>query len=131
MYCSVPLPLQHQTPAAAWPLDLVTASHTITTAETLRHLRLQGHTVPDHSYTMWCLILVTGFLLHCGQCSLMSRIGLRLGAAHNAHHKSGFDHKPRQPWAVKNMKAEMLANERKPWQPLKQSIAPFKPILLI
>jgi len=48
----------------------------------------------------------------------MSRIGLRLGAAH-VHHQSALDHKPRQPWAVRNMKAEMLANERKPWQPLK------------
>merc|ERR1712038_1241421 len=57
-------------------------------------------------------------LVPLSQCSLMSRIGLRLGAAHG-HHQSALDHKPRQPWAVRNMKAEMLANERKPWQPLK------------
>merc|ERR1712130_753669 len=57
-------------------------------------------------------------LVPLSQCSLMSRIGLRLGAAH-VHHQSALDHKPRQPWAVRNMKAEMLANERKPWQPLK------------
>lgn len=50
----------------------------------------------------------------------MSRIGLRLGAAH-AHNRGALDHKPRQPWAVRNMKEEMLANERKPWQPLKTS----------
>jgi len=56
-------------------------------------------------------------LVPLSQCSLMSRIGLRLGAAH-VHHQSALDHKPRQPWAVRNMKAEMLANERKPWQPL-------------
>ena len=49
------------------------------------------------------------------------RIGLRLGAAHHAHHHSALEHKPRQPWAVRNMKAEMLANERKPWQPPKPS----------
>jgi len=48
----------------------------------------------------------------------MSRIGLRLGAAH-IHHHSALDHKPRQPWAVRNMKEEMMANERKPWQPPK------------
>merc|ERR1712088_963037 len=50
--------------------------------------------------------------------SLMSRIGLRLGAAHLK--KSALDHKPWTPWAVRNMKEEMLANERKPWQPPKQ-----------
>merc|ERR1711936_266348 len=50
---------------------------------------------------------------------LLSRIGLRLGAAHLK--KSALDHKPRTPWAVKNMKEEMLANERKPWQPPRQS----------
>ena len=50
-------------------------------------------------------------LVPLSQCSLMSRIGLRLGAAH-VHHQSALDHKPRQPWAVRNMKAEMIANER-------------------
>merc|ERR1711976_369530 len=58
-------------------------------------------------------------LLHTAHGSLMSRIGLRLGAAHHAHHHSALEHKPRQPWAVRNMKAEMLANERKPGQPPK------------
>merc|ERR1712227_416322 len=53
-------------------------------------------------------------LLHTAQGSLTSRIGLRLGAAHHAHHHSALEHKPRQPWAVRNMKAEMLANERSP-----------------
>merc|ERR1712018_272047 len=68
--------------------------------------------------TMWsCLLSI--LLLHTAQGSLMSRIGLRLGAAHLK--KSALDHKPRTPWAVKNMKEEMLANERKPWQPPKQS----------
>ena len=72
---------------------------------------------------MWfhCNVLVsTAMLLHTAQCSLMSRIGLRLGAAH-IHHHSALDHKPRQPWAVRNMKEEMMANERKPWQPPKPS----------
>merc|ERR1712029_729529 len=63
-------------------------------------------------------------LLHTAQGSLMSRIGLRLGAAHHAHHHSALEHKPRQPWAVRNMKAEMLANERKPWQPPKPRQVP-------
>ena len=68
--------------------------------------------------TMWsCLLSI--LLLHTAQGSLMSRIGLRLGAAHLK--KSALDHKPRTPWAVKNMKEEMLANERKPWQPPRPS----------
>ena len=67
---------------------------------------------------MWsCLLSI--LLLHTAQGSLMSRIGLRLGAAHLK--KSALDHKPRTPWAVKNMKEEMLANERKPWQPPRPS----------
>jgi len=63
----------------------------------------------------WLLSLL---LLHTAQASLMSRIGLRLGAAHLK--KSALEHKPRTPWAVRNMKEELLANERKPWQPPKQ-----------
>ena len=35
---------------------------------------------------------------------------------------SALDKKPRQPWAVRNMKEEMLANERKPWQQSKPSM---------
>ena len=69
---------------------------------------------------MWFLSwLLSLLLLQTSQGSLMSRIGLRLGAAHLK--KSALDHKPRTPWAVRNMKEEMLANERKPWQPPKQS----------
>merc|ERR1711874_330192 len=70
--------------------------------------------------TMWPLTSLLSLLLilHTSQASLMSRIGLRLGAAHLK--KSALDHKPRTPWAVRNMKEEMLANERKPWQPPKQ-----------
>ena len=64
----------------------------------------------------WLLSLL---LLHTAGASLMSRIGLRLGAAHLK--KSALEHKPRTPWAVRNMKEELLANERKPWQPPKQS----------
>merc|ERR1712241_1074787 len=71
------------------------------------------------SRAMWSLSLLSLLLiLHTSQASLMSRIGLRLGAAHLK--KSALDHKPRTPWAVRNMKEEMLANERKPWQPPKQ-----------
>ena len=70
--------------------------------------------------TMWTHNILSLILLHTAQSSLMSRIGLRLGAAH-AHNRGALDHKPRQPWAVKNMKEEMLASERKPWQPLKTS----------
>merc|ERR1739844_576977 len=67
---------------------------------------------------MWSLSWLLSLLLQTSQGSLMSRIGLRLGAAHLK--KSALDHKPRTPWAVRNMKEEMLANERKPWQPPKQ-----------
>merc|ERR1712183_881430 len=71
------------------------------------------------SIAMWSLSwLLSLLLLQTSQGSLMSRIGLRLGAAHLK--KSALDHKPRTPWAVRNMKEEMLANERKPWQPPKQ-----------
>merc|ERR1719273_2471164 len=63
----------------------------------------------------WLLSLL---LLHTAGASLMSRIGLRLGAAHLK--KSALEHKPRTPWAVRNMKEELLANERKPWQPPRQ-----------
>merc|ERR1711997_894980 len=71
------------------------------------------------STAMWSLSwLLSLLLLQTSQGSLMSRIGLRLGAAHLK--KSALDHKPRTPWAVRNMKEEMLANERKPWQPPKQ-----------
>ena len=79
----------------------------------------QGHTQLS-STVMWSLSwLLSLLLLQTSQGSLMSRIGLRLGAAHLK--KSALDHKPRTPWAVRNMKEEMLANERKPWQPPKQS----------
>merc|ERR1711971_615358 len=80
----------------------------------------QGHTQLS-SRRMWCPSpswLLSLLLLHTAQASLMSRIGLRLGAAHLK--KSALDHKPRTPWAVRNMKEELLANERKPWQPPKQ-----------
>merc|ERR1711879_159739 len=71
------------------------------------------------SRIMWSLSWILSLLLlQTSQGSLMSRIGLRLGAAHLK--KSALDHKPRTPWAVRNMKEEMLANERKPWQPPKQ-----------
>merc|ERR1711997_268127 len=71
------------------------------------------------STAMWSLSwLLSLLLLQTAQGSLMSRIGLRLGAAHLK--KSALDHKPRTPWAVRNMKEEMLANERKPWQPPRQ-----------
>merc|ERR1739846_182487 len=80
----------------------------------------QGHTDSAQLYNiMWSLSwLLSLLLLQTSQGSLMSRIGLRLGAAHLK--KSALDHKPRTPWAVRNMKEEMLANERKPWQPPKQ-----------
>ena len=79
-----------------------------------------GKVTLSSSVEMWFLSwLLSLLLLQTSQGSLMSRIGLRLGAAHLK--KSALDHKPRTPWAVRNMKEEMLANERKPWQPPKQS----------
>merc|ERR1712079_141226 len=79
-------------------------------------LVISVHKVTVRSSMRSCLLSI--LLLHTAQGSLMSRIGLRLGAAHLK--KSALDHKPRTPWAVRNMKEEMLANERKPWQPPKQ-----------
>merc|ERR1711997_303967 len=79
----------------------------------------RSHSAQLSSTVMWSLSwLLSLLLLQTAQGSLMSRIGLRLGAAHLK--KSALDHKPRTPWAVRNMKEEMLANERKPWQPPKQ-----------
>ena len=52
--------------------------------------------------------------LTMAEASLMSRIGLRLGAKHAQ--QSRLDHRPRVPWAVRNIREEAAASERKPWQ---------------
>merc|ERR1712020_538267 len=57
----------------------------------------RSHSAQLSSTAMWSLSwLLSLLLLQTTQGSLMSRIGLRLGAAHLK--KSALDHKPRNPW---------------------------------
>ena len=68
----------------------------------------------EHKVTMVIIFpLLTVLLLGTNtvQGSLMSRIGLRLsGKKIHEHHKN------RVPWAVKQMREDPAAEERKPWQ---------------
>ena len=65
------------------------------------------------------LTVLVGLGVNTVQGSLMSRIGLRLGG--KQVHEHGLEHRSRVPWAVKQMREDMLAEERKPWQDTRNS----------
>jgi hypothetical protein len=61
------------------------------------------------------IIVLVGLGVNTVHGSLMNRIGLRLGGK-PFHEQHGHGHRARVPWAVKQMREDLLADERKPWQ---------------
>eukprot|EP00090_Calanus_glacialis_P007915 TRINITY_DN16309_c0_g1_i3.p1 TRINITY_DN16309_c0_g1~~TRINITY_DN16309_c0_g1_i3.p1 ORF type:complete len:221 (-),score=61.10 TRINITY_DN16309_c0_g1_i3:63-671(-) len=59
------------------------------------------------------VIVLVGLGVNTVHGSLMNRIGLRLGGK-PFHEQHG--HRARVPWAVKQMREDLLLDERKPWQ---------------
>merc|ERR1719205_425250 len=55
--------------------------------------------------------------------SLMNRIGLRLGGK-PFHEQHGHGHRARVPWAVKQMREDLLTDQRKPWQDIRNMPTP-------
>ena len=64
------------------------------------------------------VIVLLGFGVNTIHGSLMNRIGLRLGGK-PFHEQHG--HRARVPWAVKQMREDLLLDERKPWQDTRNS----------
>ena len=64
------------------------------------------------------MIVLVGLGVNTVHGSLMNRIGLRLGGK-PFHEQHG--HRARVPWAVKQMREDLLAEERKPWQDSRNS----------
>ena len=64
------------------------------------------------------VIVLVGLGVNTVHGSLMNRIGLRLGGK-PFHEQHG--HRERVPWAVKQMREDLLADESKPWQDSRNS----------
>ena len=64
------------------------------------------------------MIVLVGLGVNTVHGSLMNRIGLRLGG--KPFHEQQ-EHRARVPWAVKQMREDLLAEERKPWQDSRNS----------
>ena len=61
------------------------------------------------------MIVLVGFGVNTVHGSLMNRIGLRLSGK-PFHEPHGHGHRARVPWAVKQMREDLLADQSKPWQ---------------